>query len=97
MSYYIKIGNKYYGGEADGYYDKSNQTAIMGGYNAWNGDLGVRANAPKGVGRYSLVDALQSAEKLSKRSIPEIIGGILDRQNYGYIEKCEITIQEEQK
>lgn len=90
MLYYIKIGNKYYGGEGDGYYKDSNQS--FGGYRAWSGELGIKANAPSGISRYEIVDTIEKAQKVSTRSIAEIISNILERQQYGYIEKGEILI-----
>ena len=88
--YFIKIGNKYYGGEGEGYYKNSPQWS----YKGWSGDLGIKANALPGMSVYSIVDTEEKACKLSKVSVAEIVTGILERQQKGYIEKADIHIKE---
>ena len=86
--YFIKIGEKYYGGEGDGCYKNSPQWS----YKGWSGDLGIKANALSGMSIYLIVDTEEKACKLSKVSVAEIVAGILERQQGGYIKKADVCI-----
>ena len=93
--YQIKINTKkeilYYAGEGDGYYKASNQYQLMGAYNAWKGELGVRGNAPSGVSVYDFSNEQGKAYNVSGR---EIVSGIMDRQRYSFLPKGSIEIIE---
>ena len=92
----IKTNNKtlYYAGEGEGYYKASNQYQVLGSHNAWKGELGVRAFAQSGLSVYDMSEDESNAVKLSKRSIAEIVIGIMDRQQYGFLPKGNIEIKE---